>query len=105
MEQAELEVFLREILIKHSRIRLVRVRDEDILTRDLGFDSFALLNMILDLEDRFRVEIDPSRLSNLREMDFRAFVALVGEQMCPAAPPSPGKPAIATSLPIPPGQS
>jgi acyl carrier protein len=84
MDREELAGLLKEALIKNSRLHLETVRDDDVLTRDLGYDSFALLNLILDLEDRLHIEIDPSRLAHLREIRFKELVALVMEHTDPA---------------------
>ena len=81
IEREELSGMLREALIRNSRLHLETVREEDVLTRDLGYDSFALLNLILDLEDRLHIEIDPSRLAHLRGIRFKELVALVAEHV------------------------
>ena len=71
---------VREALVKRSRLRLSTVGDDDRLAGDLGFDSFALLQVVLDLEERLGIEIDPSRLAGLREMTVRQLVDLVEAQ-------------------------
>ena len=85
-DQEHLAELLRQTLIRRSRVPLAAIRDEDVLTRDLGFDSFALLNVILDLEDRFSIEIDPARLAGLRQIDFQGFVMLVAEHLAGKKP-------------------
>src|SRR5262249_25129583 len=78
-DQKELAGLLRQMLIRHSRVPLTVIRDEDVLTRDLGFDSFALLNVILDLEDELSVEADPDGVSALRATPSHGSLALVEE--------------------------
>lgn len=78
-KRVDLSDRVREALKRHSRLRLETIGEDDYLARDLGFDSFALLNVVLDLEDGLGVEIDPARLSGLRDMTFRQLVALVAE--------------------------
>jgi acyl carrier protein len=95
MDSTALAAFLREALRKHSRIRLVRIRDEDVVTKDLGFDSFALLKVVLEVEDHFGVEIDPTRLVNLREITFSEFVELVRDHLGDA--PAAGQPRAGTA--------
>ena len=82
-DETELAALLRQSLIRHSRVPLPAIRDEDVIMRDLGYDSFALLNVILDLEDTLSIEIASERLAALREIDFRGFVALVAEHLRP----------------------
>jgi len=81
MQTEELKALVRDALVKHSRLKLMAVRDEDHLARDLGFDSFALLQAVLDLEDRLKVEIEPSELAGLRDMTFRELVRLIEVQL------------------------
>ena len=89
MESVELSSALREILIKNSRLRLAAIRDEDRLAADLGYDSFAMLNAVLEIEDRFGIEVDAARLHNLREMTFRELVELVARHIASSPAPTP----------------
>jgi len=72
---------VRETLIRRSRRRLETVRENDRLDGSLGFDSFALLNVVLDLEDRFGVEIEPAKLAEVRALTFRQLVTLVESEI------------------------
>ena len=86
MQREELAAMLREALIKRSRIRIETVRDGDRLMADCGLDSFAVLNVILDIEDRLDIEIDPARLVEVREVTFAGFVTLVASEIERQAP-------------------
>jgi len=77
----DLRGWVREALVKHSRLRLETIRGDHYLSRDLGFDSFALLQVVLDLEDRLEIEIDPDKLAGLRDMTFQELVDLVEAQL------------------------
>ena len=91
-EHAETARVLRAALARHSRLSGVVVRDEDRLGGELGLDSFALLNALVDVEDELGVEVDPSRLVDVRDMTFRQLVALLAETRAAHAS-SPGGPA------------
>lgn len=80
MSRDEISAAVREALIKHARTQIHDVRNED-RPVDLGFDSFALLEVMLTLEDRFGIEVDPGRLAEVREMRVSDIVELVALQL------------------------
>lgn len=77
MSAGDLDGMVREALRKHSRIRLLAIEDGQYLANDLGFDSFALLQVVLELEDRLGIEVEADKLAGLRDMTFRGFADLV----------------------------
>ena len=48
-----------------------------------------MLNAVLEIEDRFGIEVDASRLHNLREMTFRELVELVARHVSASPAPAP----------------
>lgn len=77
MSTDDLDGVVREALRKHSRLRLLAIEDDHYLANDLGFDSFALLQVVLEIEDRLGIEIDADKLAGLRDLTFRQFADLV----------------------------
>ncbi len=79
--EGALDDSLRALVVKHARVKPVEVRAEDRIAGDLGYDSFALVNLILDLEDAWGIEVDPAELAGFREMTFGQLRALVGRRL------------------------
>jgi acyl carrier protein len=90
--ESALDGSLRELIVKHARVKPALVRDEDRIAGDLGYDSFALVNLLLDLEDAYGFEVDASELAAFREMTYGQFRRLVGERL--ARTPSRGEEAV-----------
>ena len=40
----------------------IKIRDETVLTSDLGFDSIQIISLIVELESQFNIEIDDDDL-------------------------------------------
>lgn len=78
--RAELERLVRA----RSKLELEAVADGDVLGYELGFDSQALLALLLDVEDAFQIEIPPERVSELAGATFGSLVSLV--RVATAAP-------------------
>jgi acyl carrier protein len=68
---------LERLVIARSRLQLSRVGDDERLNYELGFDSSALLQLLLDAEDAFGIEIPPERVPELVGAPFAQLVALV----------------------------
>jgi acyl carrier protein len=68
---------LERLVIARSRLQLARVGDDERLNYELGFDSSALLQLLLDAEDAFGIEIPPERVPELVGAPFAQLVALV----------------------------
>jgi acyl carrier protein len=68
---------LERLVIARSRLQLARVGDDDRLNYELGYDSAALLALLLDAEDAFAIEVPPERVPELVGAPFARLVALV----------------------------
>lgn len=79
MEESAVRTGLERLVIKNSRLDLDAVSDADRLNFDLGFDSHALLNLLLDIEDMFGIEVPPEKIPDLVGQPFAALVRLVVE--------------------------
>lgn len=77
MEEADPVEVVRAIVRKHSRVPVPCVRDADVLTRDLGFDSMAFLLLLSDLETHLGVAFPLERIDELRDISFRDLARLV----------------------------
>jgi acyl carrier protein len=77
MDERDVEAALRAILVKNAGIPLSSVADDQVLGRDLGFDSLAFVLTLADVEARLGVRIPPERGEELKDLTFRELVALV----------------------------
>jgi acyl carrier protein len=68
---------LERLVIARSRLQMARVGDDDRLNYELGYDSAALLALLLDAEDAFAIEVPPERVPELVGAPFARLVALV----------------------------
>ncbi|MCU0230175.1 MAG: phosphopantetheine-binding protein [Acidobacteria bacterium] len=68
---------LERLVIARSKLRLARVSDDERLNYELGYDSAALLALLLDAEDAFGIEVPPERVPELAGAPFARLVALV----------------------------
>lgn len=57
--------------------RTVKLRDETDIARDLAVDSLALMNIIMELEDRFDISIPLDRLADIQTI--RDLTGLINE--------------------------
>ena len=68
---------LERLVVARSRLQLSRVGDDERLDYELGYDSSALLQLLLDAEDAFGIELPPERVPELVGAPFSQLVALV----------------------------
>lgn len=68
---------LERLVRARSKLPLTSVGDDDVLGHELGFDSQALLSLLLDIEDRFDLEIPPEEVARLTGATFADLLALV----------------------------
>ena len=54
------------IRIVSSKARQIPITPGSLLLEELGLDSLDLVAVILQIQDRFQVEIDPDEIPNLR---------------------------------------
>lgn len=73
---------IREILLAHAKIPVRQVRDEDVLVRDLGYDSLAFVLALTDIERRLGLHFPLERVDELQHITFGELVGLIT-----AAPP------------------
>lgn len=88
MSQGTLRERLEALVIARSRIQLRQVRDDDTLNFELGYDSHAMLNLLLDIEDTFGIEVPPDRVPELVGKRFDELLELVASFQ-PAREPAP----------------
>ena len=81
MDEAQLEAALAEIAHKHARLEVAAVQPGHALSADLGYDSLALLMLLSDLEDRFKLEFPLERIEELQDVTFGQLVELVGAHL------------------------
>lgn len=80
MSEGSVRSRLERLVIARSRLQLKQVADDDILNFELGYDSHATLNLLLDIEDSFGVEVPPDRVPELVGQPFRLLVAMVEQE-------------------------
>ncbi len=68
---------LERMVRENAKIDLRSVADDDRLGHELGLDSQALLTLLLDIEDRFEIEIPQEQVAGLVGIRFADFVTLV----------------------------
>lgn len=68
---------LERLVIRNAKLELHAVADDDLLGHEVGLDSQALLSLLLDIEDRFEVEIPQEQVAGLVGIRFADFVTLV----------------------------
>ena len=78
---ADLPAFLRSLLMAHSRTGIETISDGDRITVDCGLDSMALLETVLDLEQRLGITIREERMPQLVELSFAEFVDFVRREL------------------------
>ncbi len=64
-----LESIAEAIRSVSSKARGVPILPGSLLLDELALDSLDLVAVILDLQDRFQVEIDPDEITDLRTVD------------------------------------
>jgi acyl carrier protein len=79
MDRAKLEELIRGIIIKNSRIDVRTVEDDQVLARDSGLDSLALVSTLAELEDKLGIKFPMEKLEDAGELTFQGLVELVLE--------------------------
>ena len=64
-------------IVEHARIRPPEVQEHHVLTRDLGFDSLAMLLTLGDLEQRLGFEYPVERLDDLSTISVAELIGMV----------------------------
>lgn len=72
---------IREILSRYSEVRSDEIKDESRIIGDLGLDSMDLVDLVIDLEDTFSVEVSDRDLWNIQTFgDMKKYIALRVQQ-------------------------
>ncbi len=82
---------LLELVRRNSRLVLREVAADQVLNFDLGYDSAALLNLMLDIEDAFGIEIPPEKVPELVGITFGELVVRVEAAAARADGPASGE--------------
>lgn len=69
MTEAEIEKGVREILAKRLNINIDKISRESILIDDLGMDSFGAVEVMFEIEDRFKIEVNERDLLNIKTVE------------------------------------
>ena len=77
MSDQETRDRLLELVRRNSRLDLRAVGQDQALNFDLGYDSAALLNLMLDIEDAFGIEIPPEKVPEMVGITFGQLVEKV----------------------------
>ncbi len=80
MARASIREELERLVLRNSRLKINEVADEQVLNFDLGFDSHALLNLLLDVEDAFDLELPPERVPEFVGISFADLAAKIEKQ-------------------------
>lgn len=82
MENASLEVRVRQAIVTMLGVSLDEVKLESDLTEDLGADSLDLVELVMHLEDEFNVEIDDEKAEPCKTVQdiLNLMVELTGEK-------------------------
>ena len=55
-----------EILAKYSSLPAEEIKETSTLALDCGLNSFEIVNIVMEFEDEFNIEIDDDKLSSLK---------------------------------------
>lgn len=74
---SSIEGRLRPLVIKNSRLKIDAISEDQALNFDLGYDSHALLNLLLDIEDEFGLEVPPDQVPEYVGVSFGKLVEMI----------------------------
>ncbi|MCM8779487.1 MAG: acyl carrier protein [Candidatus Omnitrophica bacterium] len=69
MTEAEIERGVKEILAKRLNIDIKNINSDSKLVDDLGMDSFGAIEVVFELEDRFKIEISEKDLAEAKRVE------------------------------------
>lgn len=69
MKKEEIEKQVKEILAKRLNIEQGKISPESKLVEDLGMDSFGAIEVVFELEDRFKIEIPEKDLAEAKKVE------------------------------------
>jgi acyl carrier protein len=76
-DESDLREELERLVRAHSKLELGAIGDDAVLGHELGFDSHALLALLLEVEDAFGVEIPEERTPELPGISFDGFARIL----------------------------
>ncbi len=82
MGEVEIALAVRTAIGKHARWHVPQLGDNQILTRDLGFDSLALLLAVTDVEERLGFNFPVEEVSDLQSVSVGDVVRLALSRLC-----------------------
>lgn len=77
MTISSIEGRLKPLIIKNSRLTIDAVSEDQALNFDLGYDSHALLNLLLDIEDEFGLEVPPDQVPQYVGVSFGKLLEMI----------------------------
>jgi len=69
IDRDTIEMQVRRILADHLDLDVGKIKKTDVLTDDLGVDSFSSIEIVYELEDKFGVEIPEKDLADVKTVD------------------------------------
>lgn len=77
MERRRIEKCLKDIIRRNSRFELESIEADQLLARDLGFDSLALVLALSEAESAFEVNIPMEDLGSFHDLSFGGLVSMI----------------------------
>jgi acyl carrier protein len=68
-EKPELEVKIKQSLAKYLKIDISEISLHSSLINDLGMDSFGMLVLIHELQQKFNIEITDDEIRNIESVE------------------------------------
>lgn len=57
---------IKQIIAEHINTDVREIKDSDNLTTDLQINSFDLITMVCELEERFNIEVSEQEIRNIK---------------------------------------
>lgn len=57
---------IKQIIAEHINIDVIEIKDSDNLITDLQMNSFDLITMVCELEERFNIEVSEQEIRNIK---------------------------------------
>jgi acyl carrier protein len=66
MDRVEIENKVKEVLAEKLNIPLEQIKLSSSLREDLGMDSFASVEVVFEIEDKFNIEVPDQEVANIK---------------------------------------
>jgi acyl carrier protein len=86
MEPATITIKVKEIIASITGVPLETIEDSAAFVDDLGLDSLAILEIVVDVEKAFKIRADDEELQKVRSIEDS--VALILRHTCEEVAPS-----------------